>query len=437
MARVIMTTRYSDLDSWPGRLFEAEDPFFNLVNGSNLHWEHSGSSPFAGYEVRISGTGFVFDGMNVPTAGTISAIKVYDPGGNLVLTIDQFSGSGISRDLPQIYSDMFGWQQMDGLGPDGKMAWSHLLLGNDTIIGTAGDDNQSLAGFMDGNDQFSMKAGDDYISCGAGRDTVNGGAGFDILSYTETSFNEGVSAFRGINANMVQKTVIDCWGFTDKIVGIEAIYGSRFNDTFLGSGADDEFAGLRGRDVLNGGKGRDAAVYYDEEFRGGTRGITVDLQTSITNGVIKGFAIDSFGQRDTLISMEDIFATGYGDTLIGSKASNRFQGRDGDDMMTGSGGQDQFYWRSADEIGDDDVITDFATSGSGRDVLQFNTGRFDNMSTTLTLVNDDVAANAVGTFIFDDGTLYWDDDGTGANGRIKIVTLDGVTSLTAANFDLF
>ncbi len=437
MARVIMTARYSGLESWPGRLFEAEDPFFNVVSSTNLNWEHSGSSPFAGYEVRISGTGFAFDGMNVPTAGTISAVKVYDPDGNLVLTIDQFSGTGISRDLPQIFSDMFGWQQEDGIGPDGKMAWSHLLLGNDTIIGTAGDDNQALAGFMDGNDRLEMKGGDDYIWCGGGRDTVNGGAGFDTLSYSETAFNEGFSAFRGINVNMVQKTVTDCWGFTDKIIGVEAVYGSRFNDTFLGSDANDEFAGSRGRDVLNGGKGRDLAVYYDEEHLGGTRGITVDLQTSITKGVIKGFAIDSFGQRDTLISMEDIFATSYDDRLIGSKADNRIQGRVGDDTMTGSGGQDEFYWRSADEIGNDDVITDFAASGSGRDVLQFNTGRFDNMATTLTLVNGSAATAAVGTFIFDAGTLYWDEDGTGGIGRIKIVELQGVAALTAANFDLF
>ncbi len=441
MARVLLTSRYSELNSWPGRLFEANDYIITTTDPNLFVWEHGGTSPFAGYTLEFAGTGFTYDTTDAVTGGTINSIKIRDEDGNLVLTIDQMSGATVSRDLAQIFSDMFGWLMMDGPGPDGKLAWNHLLSGNDTIIGTSGDDQRGMIGSEDGNDLYLMKGGEDFINCGSGRDTVNGGGDFDFLTYQETAFNEGASAYRGINVNMVKGTVIDCWGFTDKIIKIEAVYGSRFNDKFLGSDADDEFAGFRGRDVINGGKGRDAVVYYDEEFFGGRNGIFVDLETSFTKGVARGFAIDSYGQRDTLISMEDIFATNYDDTLIGSRVSNRIQGRQGSDTITGGGGQDEFYFRDQGSIGDDDLITDFAATGPGRDVLQFNTERFDAMSTTLTLVigAGAVATTTDGTFIFDtdDSTLYWDEGGTNGPGPIKVVTLTGVSTLTAANFDLF
>ena len=137
--------------------------------------------------------------------------------------------------------------------------------------------------------------------------------------------------------------------------------------------------------------------------------------------------------------MEDIFATNFDDSLTGSRFSNRIQGRDGNDTMTGGGGQDQFYWRKQDTLGDDDTVTDFVATGAGRDTLEFRTEFFNNMSTTLTLVNGTAANEPVGTFIFDatDDTLYWDEDGTGGIAKIKVVTLTNVGLLSAANFDLF
>jgi Ca2+-binding RTX toxin-like protein len=442
MARVLLTSRYSDLNDWPGRLFEADETTtVNTLSSTQFRFTYGSGGPFQDYSVSITGTGFTNNG-GVPTGGKINKIEVRDGGGNLILTIDQFSGNGIARDLAQVASSIFGWEQDgDGAGPDGSLAWSQILSGNDTIIGTNGDDGRILQGVMAGNDKFLMKGGDDWIHAGAGRDMISGGAGFDTFSFERTTWNEGQSAVGGAIVNMVKKFAIDPWGFKDVFTGIEAVFGSRFNDKFIGSNAqEEEFYGLRGRDTISGGGGTDVLNYSSDVWNGGRRGVTVDLETSFKKGVASGFAIDGFGQRDTLVSIEDLNATQFGDRITGSRFSNRINGGDGNDTTTGGGGKDTFYWREQNHIGDDDVITDFAVTGTSRDELQFRTENFDNMSSTLTLVNGTDATSAgVGTFVFDGGTstLYWDADGLGGDAKVKIVTLTGVTSLSAANFDLF
>jgi serralysin len=440
MARVLITSAYNDLEDWPGRLFEADDDTIINTRDSGLFvWTHGGSSDFPDFSVRVSGSGFTYED-GTPTGGTISRIEIRDASNNLVLTIKDFSGNGPERDLAQIFSDMFGWNQGDdGVGPNGKMAWSHILIGNDTIVGTNGNDQRDLPGYMGGNDRFDMKGGDDYVACGAGKDTVNGGSGYDVLSYASSSYNEGIAAFQGLNVNVAAGTAIDCWGFKDTFSSIEAIEGSRFNDLFKGSSGENTFSGLRGRDTLNGGGGSDFIDYQNDIWNGGNRGITLDLETSFKNGVATGRATDGFGQRDTIINVENVGGTEFDDRIIGSRLSNWMTGRDGDDTLTGGGGRDQFNWYTQDHLGDDDVITDFAANGPSRDTLLFKTDNFNNMTTNLTLVIDSAPTTTDGTFIFDSSndTLYWDEDGTGGVGAIKIVQLNGVNSLSAANFDLF
>ena len=437
MARVRMTGLYSGLESWTGLLFEADgSTSVSVSTDTSYVITHGAGSDFQDFSISFTGTGFTYaDG--IVTGGTIASIVVRDALGRTILTIDQLTG--LPSDLSQIVSDIFGTDNGDsGPGPNGKLAWSHILVGNDTIIGTSGDDRQ-LQGFMDGNDTFFMGAGDDFVFAGAGNDTINGGTGFDILSYDATTYNEGTSAYRGISANLSTGVVIDAWGFTDRINGIEGIWGSRFNDRIIGSAGDNEFAGLRGRDTINGGAGVDYVVYSDDYWSGGRRGVTVDLETSINNGVVTGFAIDGFGQRDTLVNIEDVLGTRYDDLIIGSRFANRLRGGEGDDTLAGGGGNDTFYWRSQDELGYDDVVNGFAATGAGIDRLQFRTELFNNMTTDLTLVNGTAATEAVGTFVFDasTSTLYWDEDGTGGAAQIKIAVLTGVTALSAANFDLF
>ena len=63
--------------------------------------------------------------------------------------------------------------------------------------------------------------------------------------------------------------------------------------------------------------------------------MTVDLAA--------GYAIDSFGRRDTLVSIEGATGTSLDDTLYGSSAANKLYGMDGDDILDGRGGGDELY----------------------------------------------------------------------------------------------
>ncbi|MEM8615410.1 MAG: calcium-binding protein [Pseudomonadota bacterium] len=111
------------------------------------------------------------------------------------------------------------------------------------IIGGGGDD-----------DLFGL-GGNDLLSGGSGNDLLNGGSGFDTASYL--LLTESPPPGIGISVNATAGTVIDQWGNTDTLVGIDEIIGSTANDQFSGSAGVDRFSGSLGDDILNGNGGRD------------------------------------------------------------------------------------------------------------------------------------------------------------------------------------
>jgi Ca2+-binding RTX toxin-like protein len=298
------------------------------------------------------------------------------------------------------------------------------LSGNDTIFGSSGDDWRGLVGVDAGNDLYNMGTGDDWVNGGIGNDTIDGGDGYDNLSYDQTAWNEGIPMVRGITVDVTAGTVLDPYGYTDHITGIEEIYGSAGRDVFYGGAGEVDFAGLRGSDTIVGGSsGDDVAIYGQDTWLGGTHGIVANLQVSTSGGKIFGTIRDGFGTLDL---------------LIGNAAHNDLRGREGDDTLRGGGGHDTFRWNQFYEIGEHDVIQGFhAGAGAEQDKLKLGVTGWGG-TTTLHLVNGTAATAAVNTFLFNPTThlLSWDPDGTGAQAAISIATLTGVSSLTAANFDL-
>ncbi|UWQ40113.1 hypothetical protein K3718_11085 [Leisingera aquaemixtae] len=229
--------------------------------------------------------------------------------------------------LPQVSSPA-DWNAFDAsisgltdpagaLAPGQVIAWSSLAA-------TGSTEDDEFYG-TPGRDTYNGGAGDDYFVSSNGRDTYNGGSGtFDQVAFTNDP--------NGVIAHLGKGTATDGWGKTDTLKSIEALRGSAHDDKLIGNGKANYFRGIEGNDTINGGKGKDE-VRYDRDARyGGEDGVTVDLA--------KGFAIDGFGDRDTLKSIERARGSESADKLLGNGGGNRLMGLGGNDTLSGKGGDD-------------------------------------------------------------------------------------------------
>jgi len=135
--------------------------------------------------------------------------------------------------------------------------------------------------------------------------------------------------------------------------GVGGTYaGTAGNDTITGSAFDDVLIGLAGNDVLDGGAGSDTASYADA-----IRGVTADLGLSGIQATGNG--------KDTLISIENLIGSNYGDKLYGNAGDNTLDGGKGTDTLYGRAGNDQLRGGA----GNDHLL-----GGGGNDILDGSTG---------------------------------------------------------------
>ncbi|MFY9294377.1 MAG: M10 family metallopeptidase C-terminal domain-containing protein [Methylorubrum rhodinum] len=228
-----------------------------------------------------------------------------------------------------------------------------------SLYGGGGDDK--LRG-LGANDILYGEAGNDTIVGGAGRDIVFGGDGFDTAVF-EGSAGVTVNLVNGAHAG-------DAAG--DLFSSIERFLGSNYNDTFVGAGAADDFKGRggvdsltgnggadtleggAGGDRLDGGDGNDTATYA-----GSSAGVYVDLSLGkVANGDAQG---------DTLVSIENLEGSNYGDTLGGNEGANTINGGAGNDTLSGAGGVDQIGGGAGDDVITGGAGADYMLAGDGVD----------------------------------------------------------------------
>ncbi|NIJ19677.1 Ca2+-binding RTX toxin-like protein [Sphingomonas naasensis] len=171
--------------------------------------------------------------------------------------------------------------------------------GNDTIGGYGGNDILYGGG---GADQLDGGQGDDKLDGGSGDDVLVDGAGQDWL----------------IGGN-----------------GADRATGGDGHDTLWGGDGGDLLNGGAGDDTIVGGAGIDTVSYADASA-------AVEINLSILEDQLtRGAGVD------TLVSIENIIGSGYGDVLAGDAGANR---------LTGGGGGDRFVFEGP---GARDTITDF------------------------------------------------------------------------------
>ena len=200
--------------------------------------------------------------------------------------------------------------------------------GDDTLKGTTLADHL-VAGA--GNDTVFGDAGDDVIEGGNGRNTIDGGDGFDMVSYadaaTAITVRLGTPGFQKIETST-----------TDKLISIEGVIGSAFNDSlygtmdkqsFFGGAGDDRFVFSGGGDLIDGGDGSDTLIFGPSW----ANGVTVSLQSMARQNVDANTSVQ-------LVSIEKIIGTAYGDVLTAGASGSELQGGAGDDILISNIGND-------------------------------------------------------------------------------------------------
>ncbi len=227
------------------------------------------------------------------------------------------------------------------------------------------------------------------------RDTLNGGEGLDVVSYAQAQAGIYAHLGRGLAGG-------------DRLVSIEGIEGSAFDDILLGSGADDLFFAGAGNDVIGGGEGNDT---LDHRLLDTVDGITVtalapDTDPTMSPDTAQDQILDPDGSSDPIpnsdqnngpdqdapqnqglphtyqsrftdttgtshetriLDVENLMGTGHDDVFTGGDLADHFMGLGGDDIFTGGLGNDRL------EGGDgDDTYT--YTNGDGSDTLRDTAG---------------------------------------------------------------
>lgn len=213
-----------------------------------------------------------------------------------------------------------------------------------------GDTFTSIENFIGSNfnDTVYGTSSDNVLVGGLGNDTLNGDAGFDTASYAD--------ATGAVNINLATNTVTGSAG-SDTLVSIEKIIGSSFGDTVTGSAGDDVIDGGPGADTINGGTGSDTVSYASA-----TGAKSVNLGTGVNS------------DGDTLVSIENIIGTAYGDILTGDGGDNVIEGGLGDDLLDGganaAGGDTASYASATSAVTVSLAIVGAqATGGAGSDTL--------------------------------------------------------------------
>ncbi len=250
------------------------------------------------------------------------------------------------------------------------------------VYGSAQNDTISGRDFV--TDTLFGEGGDDVLMGRYGADILDGGSGVDTVSYVNSLTAVDVRLFSGFAAggeatgdsvasveNIIGSALTDTlagdaavnviWGGAGNETitgreGADTLRGEDGNDTLLGGADADTLIGGLGNDTLGGGAANDTA-----DYSASNAAVTVNLQTGAGSG--------GHAQGDAYASIENVIGSAFGDTIIGKNNAwdNLFDGRGGNDTMTGGLGNDTFVFRINEGS---DTVTDFSAGAASGDVIQ-------------------------------------------------------------------
>jgi Ca2+-binding RTX toxin-like protein len=264
--------------------------------------------------------------------------------------------------------------------------------------------NDTLAG-SDRTDTSEMFDG------AGGSDTIDGRGGFDFVS-----FQSGISS-AVVDLSTGQATN-DGSGFTDTLLNVEGVIGSKFDDSITGSAADERFDGFFGNDTIDGGAGIDRALYNNARSA-----VVVNLAT--------GSATDGMGGSDVLSNIEEVLGSIFNDSLTGDALANLLDGGAGSDTLDGGAGADRVAYDSSLAAVTVNLATGVASDGLG------GTDALSNIEQVLgSIFNDSLTGNGGANLL--DGGAGADSMTGGAGNDTYVVDVagDAVTEIGGGGVDL-
>lgn len=290
---------------------------------------------------------------------------------------------------------------------DGGKGWDTLAggLGNDTLLGGSGNDT-----IVSGAATVTLFPGTVAFSAGitgdGGNDVIDGGDGIDSAILTFRGRGEMValdlSAERAINilysggiavGSVTSIERLTYWGGDsgNNIVGTsgyDSLFGGSDKDTLIGGLGDDQLTGGHGDDHIDGGEGHDI-VNFSTNVSNVTRGITLDLRITTAQDTGQGM--------DTVLNVEQVVATRFGDRIIGGNENlTVIDSLGGDDAYVGNGGNDTLSVIRFASYATASTIT--LDGGDGEDTLNFLGGMLpDRQTADAQLPNRDVVTAIGGT----------------------------------------
>ncbi|CAN7756272.1 VCBS domain-containing protein [Bradyrhizobium sp. LjRoot220] len=261
------------------------------------------------------------------------------------------------------------------------------------VTSTGGANGDTLVGTSEA-DTLNGLGGNDLLKGLAGNDALDGGLGFDRADYSD--------ATGGITVNMAAGTVTGPGVGSDTLVGIEAVTGSNFADTFNGAGftgstgvtgivvGQDDFEGGGGDDTIIGTVNALGQMTTRATYVSATSGVTVDLGAGTADGDL------SVG-HDTLSNVNSIVGSNHNDTFTGSDNAaftyETYEGRAGNDFIDGRGGFDQVNYQN-DPATTSGIVVQLA-AGTVTGDASVGTDTLSNVEAVRGTIHDDIF-NATG-----------------------------------------
>lgn len=201
--------------------------------------------------------------------------------------------------------------------------------------------------------------------------------------------------------------------------GSDFLRGEDGDDTINGGVGSDTIEGGAGADILDGGSAPNE-FSNSLSYQSSDSGVTVNLDTGTASG--------GHAQGDTISNFGQIFGSAFNDDLTGNNSRNFLEGGDGNDILTGLGGGDLFYFETDEGA---DTITDFEAGLADEFIDLSNSGlSWGNLDTNNNNVLDDGDDHvSVGA-----DTVIDLGGAAGGSTGINTVTVTGVTGLVEDDF---